>query len=125
MNENLYVKKKQLLEEMKVETLLQLQHLQEEEAEQFLERVEKCERIIHLIDKIDAQQSAFLPQQEKEFKEIISGIKQIREKIDPLLVPLYSKLQNLSVAERQKTIIRKGYMDEDAHPPSIFFDKKN
>jgi hypothetical protein len=122
---NDHVDKKQLLLAMKEETIAQLHAVHAENVDEFLHRVEKCERITKLIDQLDSTGNKSEPTEEKEIKHIIKDILELREQITPLLEPLREKLRQRSVIERKQTIIHQGYGEEDAYHPSIFFDKKN
>lgn len=125
MTDSLYTRKKHLLEEMKWETLEQLRAIQEEDVERFLERVEKCERLIELINEIDATAPVFPPEQTRQMKNIVEEILHVRQQITPMLQSLHAKLQKLASMERQQTRIRQSYGDESIYHDSIFFDKKN
>lgn len=119
MTDSLYARKKHLLEEMKWETLEQLRAIQEEDAERFLERVEKCERLIELINEIDATAPAFPPEQTRQMKSIVEEILHVRQQITPMLQPLRAKLQKLASMERQQTRIRQSYGDESIDRKSV------
>jgi hypothetical protein len=120
-----YILKKELLLKMKEETVAQLQAIQQENVEKFLLHVENCEQIIAHINEINEQNLGTAPFEEQEIQRIIKEIMDIRLQINPLLLPLREKLQQKSFVEKRKAILQQGYHDDDIHPPSIFFDKKN
>lgn len=125
MVDSFYVKKKQLLVEMKDETIAQLRAIESEDAEEFLRHVQRCEKLIHLLDALNESEWTLISEQEKEIHLLLQKIMQIRQQITPLLLPLRNKFQQGAVRERKSTTIRRGYGNEDAHPPSVFFDTKN
>jgi ABC-type transporter Mla MlaB component len=122
---NLYLRKKRLLEQMREETIGQLQALTVEDVQQFLNRVEKCEQIIVAVNHVDSQTVDFLPEQQEEIKKIVQEIISIRQQIAPLLTPLYNKLKKLALTQKQNEMIKRGYGEGSSYQASIFFDKKN
>ncbi|MBN6186951.1 flagellar protein FliT [Aneurinibacillus sp. BA2021] len=124
MTTNLYLRKKQLVDEMLLETQGQLQAIQTEDVDSFVHRVERCERIIQLIDEIDRQLPAASREEEREIQDTFEQIISVRAQIAPLLAPLQSKLQRQAVNEKNQTIVKQGYEEHEWYQPSIFFDQK-
>jgi hypothetical protein len=125
MNEDFYRKKK-LLEEFKLETLQQLQALQEEDVDKFVEKVERCQRIISIINEIDSKIEEDLSSPEKkEMKEILQEIIAVRENVSSLLLPLRDKLKQHMIREKRGKLLQNAYSREEENYPSIFLDKKN
>jgi hypothetical protein len=125
MTMHFYVRKKQLLEQMRVETLEQLEAIRAENVEQFLEKVEKCERIIEVIKQLDASKVPLPLHEEEEIKGLFGEIIHIRRQIDQLLPPLRQKLQQQVLLEQRRERIQRAYGEEEGHAPAIFFDQKN
>jgi protein subunit release factor A len=125
MSNHFYLQKKKLLAEIKIETLEQLRAVQEENAEAFLHRVERCGRIMELVDQLDEQKQDITPSEEQELKMLLQEIMDVRQQITPLLAPLHNRLQQNAAMEGRKAIIQKGYNEEATYLPSIFFDRKN
>jgi hypothetical protein len=116
--------KKRLLEEFKQETIEQLHALKDEDAERFLQRVERCERIIQLIQALGTQGEPSAPLEKEEKQSLLGEIASLRQQVEALMHPLYDKLKKGMLMERQRSKIERAYVDDEYYP-AVFVDKKN
>jgi uncharacterized protein YllA (UPF0747 family) len=119
-----YEGKKRLLLELKWETRAQLAAIQEEDSERFLQRTEHCDSIIEGIDTFQRQSITFTDSQEREFRELLQEIAEIREQISIRIPSLHEKLRQRAMAEKQTKHVKQRYNNSVYGLPSIFLDKK-
>ena len=87
-------KKRELFERFKEEVVKQLAFIQAKDPEKFLESVQLCDKLRLQIDVVSNQQVTM--QEEKEIKEIVAEILQIREQISALIPEVREYLLTLS-----------------------------
>ena len=124
---NIFHRQKKLLEEFHFETLQQLQALQEKDVDKFVEKVERCQRIIDIINELDVEDEKLLfSQQERyEFDKVLQDIIAVRQKISHLLLPLRDTLKQNMLREKRGKLLHNAYSTEEEYYPAIFLDKKN
>jgi hypothetical protein len=116
--------KKGLLLELKMETLNQLISVQAEDTDRFLQSTEKCSQIMDQLDSIHLPEDHFSDELKKETMKVLQEITTIREKISTLIPPLYEKIKQKALIEKQKNFAKRRYNLDDLPLPSIFLDKK-
>jgi hypothetical protein len=102
---------------LREEMFRQLDAVNSEDPELFLESVRISQEIIDSLSQMQLEVG--------QSDALIQEITAIREQISARMPALQDKLRRQVESHRQQTTIRQHYYQEHYHVPSIFFDKRN